>query len=111
MDIYTNTGLGSVSNAVLSVSGTRVLYTESGYTNITLVDDVLTGTNVFSFNYPFMQWSHDGWSADGRYLTFVAQTNTSSGMNIYLCDLQTQALTLVSSNYTPIIFSGGGYYD
>ena len=111
MDIYTNTGLGSVSNAVLSASGTRVLYTESGYTNVTLVDDVLTGTNVFSFNYPFIQWSHDGWSADGRYLTFVAQTNISSGTNIYLCDLQTQALTLVSSNYTPIIFSSGGYYD
>ncbi len=110
-DIYTNTGLGSVTDAVLNASGTRVLYTESGYTNLALVDDVMTGTNIFSFNYPVMLWSHDGWSADGQYLALVAQTSTNSSTNIYLCDLQTQALTLVSSNYTPILVSSGGNYD
>jgi hypothetical protein len=39
----------------------------------------------------------------------VAQTNGASGTNIYLCDLQTRALTLVSSNYTPITISGSNY--
>jgi len=107
-DIYTNS-TGSVTNAVLNANGTRVLYNVSS--GLTRVDDVMTGTNIFSFNYPFMLWSPGGWSADGRYLTFVAQTSTNSGTNIYLCDLQTSAITLVSSNYTPISFSGGGNYD
>jgi Tol biopolymer transport system component len=106
VDIYTNR-TGTVTNAVLNAGGTRVLYSESGLG--ALVDDVLTGTNIVSFNYPFMLWSHDGWSGDGRYLAFVAQTNGASGTNIYLCDLQTRALTLVSSNYTPITISGSNY--
>ena len=107
-DVYTN-NTGSLSNMVLSGNGGRVLYNESSV--LTLVDDVMTGTNIAAFNYPFMLWSPACWSMDGRYLAFVAQTNTNSGTNVYLCDLQTQALTLVSSNYTPIIFSSGGNYD
>jgi Tol biopolymer transport system component len=106
-DIYANV-TGSVSNAVLNANGTRVLYNASG-TNF--VDDVLTGTNVFTFNYPLMMWSPGGFSADGRYATFVAQTNIASSTNIYLCDLQTQTMTLVSSNFTPIVSGTVGYSD
>ncbi len=106
-DIYTNS-TGSVSNAALSAAGMRVLYNEF---SSNFVDDVLTGTNIFSFNYPVMMWSPGGFSADGRYVTYVAQTNIASGTNIYLCDLQTHAVTLVSANYTPIISSGGGNSD
>jgi hypothetical protein len=102
MDVYTN-GAG-VSNAVLNATGTRVLYQSN---LVTLVDDVMTGTNVFTFNYPVMMWGSGGFSADGRYVAFVAQTNIASGTNIYLCDMQTQAVTLVSANYTPILNNAG----
>jgi hypothetical protein len=104
-DIYTNVNTAViVSNAVLSANGSRVLYQS---TNVSLVDDVMTGTNIFIFNYPVMTWGSSGFSADGRFVTFVAQTNISSATNIYLYDLQVRALTLVSSNYTPIISSAG----
>jgi Tol biopolymer transport system component len=106
IDVYTNSF--NVSNAVLNANGTRVLYAMTQ--NAVRVDDVMTGTNVFTFNYPVMRWSPDGFSADGRYVAFVARTNDASGTNIYLCDLQTQTITLVDSNFAPII-SGGGYAD
>lgn len=96
-DVYTNTN--RVSSAVLNASGTRVLYGLSS--SNTLVDDILTGTNVFTFNYPVLMWSPGGFSADGRYVTFVAQTNVASSTNIYLSDLQAQTITVVSSNFIP----------
>jgi Tol biopolymer transport system component len=108
-DIYTNSNSTAyVTNAVLSANGMRVLYNASG---VIFVDDVLTGTNICSFNYPVMKWRSAGWSADGRYFTFVAQTNTASGTNIYLCDIQTGAITVVSSNYTPMINNVSGDAD
>ncbi len=107
-DVYTNAA-GAVSNAVLNINGTRVLYSQSN--SAARVDDVLTGTNVFTLNYPVILWCPGGFSANGRYVTFVAQTNLTSGTNIYLGDLQTQAITLVSSNFTPIVSSTVGYSD
>jgi Tol biopolymer transport system component len=109
MDIYaTNNSTGSLSHPVLmSVNGARVLYDAFG----TFVDDVLTGTNICSFKYPIMKWSSAGWSADGRYFTFVAQTNTASGTNVYLCDIQTGAMTVVSSNYASIVNNGDNDAD
>lgn len=107
--IYTNSFiLSNLSNAVLNANGTRVLYAVTQ--NAVRVDDIMTGTNLFTFNYTFMQWNPGGFSADGRYITFVGRTNVASGTNVYLSDLQTQTITLVSSNFTPII-SGGGYAD
>ena len=94
-DVYTNGS--SVSNAVLSANGTRVLYSEAP--NLVLVDDVTTGTNVFTFNYPFMIWGSGGFSADGRHVAIVAQTNITSSTNVYFCDLQTAAMTVVCSNF------------
>lgn len=109
VDIFTNSNSAeAVSNAVIDATGDRVLYSESGSSYLTLVDDVQTGTNIISFNYPIMLWSRDGWSADGRYLAFVAQTNFATGTNIYLCDIQSGDITLVSSNYTPIPGGTGG---
>ena len=46
-----------------------------------------------------MMWGSGGFSADGRYVAFVAQTNKLIALparNIYLCDLQNQTVTLVS---------------
>jgi hypothetical protein len=105
-DVYTN-NISSPSSAVLNANGTRVLYQSN---LVTRVDDIITGTNVFTFNYPVMLWGPGGFSADGRYVAFAAQTNVGSGTNIYLCDLQNQTFTLVSSNFIP--FTGtGGYAD
>jgi Tol biopolymer transport system component len=104
MDIYTNATV-TTANALLNANGTRVFYLQTN--NVSLVDDVMTGTNIFTFNYPVMVWGLGGFSADGRFVTFVARTNISSTTNIYLYDLQVRALTLVSSNYTPIISSAG----
>ncbi len=100
MDVYTN-NISSPSSAVLNANGTRVLYQSN---LVTRADDMITGTNVSTLNYPFMSWGAGGFSADGRYVAFIAQTNVTSGTNIYLCDLQNQTFTLVSSNFAP--FSG-----
>jgi len=98
-DVYTNS-TGFATNVELNAIGTCLLYNES---SVTFVDDVLSGTNIFTFNYPVMLWSPAGWSVDGRYFTFVAQTNAASSTNIYLCDIQTGTFTLVSANYTPML--------
>jgi hypothetical protein len=58
-----------------------------------------------------MLWGPGGFSADGHYVAFVARTNIASGTNIYLCDLQTQTTTLVSSNFVPIAGGTIGYAD
>ncbi|HUA36952.1 MAG TPA: hypothetical protein VMA35_00975 [Candidatus Sulfopaludibacter sp.] len=106
-DVYLNAA-GAVSNAVLNANGTRVLYNASGSN---FVNDVPTGTNIFTFNYPFMMWTPGGFSADGRYVTYVAQTNAASGTNIYWCNLQTGLVLLVSANYTPVVSGTVGYSD
>jgi Tol biopolymer transport system component len=101
-DIYTNTA--AVTAAALSPTGKRLLYKVS--VTVT-VSDLPAGTAVISFSSPVSAWSSAAWSADGRFLTYVAGTNAAS-TNLYFCDLSTRAVTLVSSNYLPIGAATGG---
>jgi Tol biopolymer transport system component len=103
-DIYIITNNPGSANALLNANGTRVLYQSSPSTR---VDDILTGTNVFIFNYTYTAWGAGAFSADGRFVAMAARTNITATTNIYLFDLQTQTASLVSSNYTPLPGSAG----
>ncbi len=109
-NIYTN--LGAKTSAAISPSGTRLLYTTS--TGITAVD--LAGqTNLISIPTTVPIYNARPWSADGRYFVFVTATNAASGDNnntndVYLCDLLTGTLSLVSRNST-LAGSANNYSD
>ena len=95
VDIYTNPWPSSsptVVSAAISPDGSRVLYQTSA--NIVSVDQVATGSTVFSFNSTTPIQSSGQWSSDGRYVAFVG--NTSAINEVYLCDLVTSNITLVS---------------
>lgn len=97
-NIYTNSAV--VTSAALSSTGTRLLYTTS--TGIVAVD-LINKSNLFSIPAKVPIQNSAPWSADERFFTFVTATNTAPGDNngtndIYLCDLLTDTLTLVSLN-------------
>ncbi len=101
IDIYTNPFIPSVTavSAALSPDGSRVFYQTSA--NLILVDQVATGSNLFSFNSTTPVQSSGQWSGDSRYIVFTGITNTSdSASKVYLCDLATSNITLISYNAT-----------
>lgn len=98
-NVYTNTTSGLVS-AALSPGGDKLLYQNS----VQLwVRDLASSTNQF-LHPSFVQLKSAGqWSEDGRYFAFVTTTNLISGdtnglSDVYLRDLQTGTLTLLSLN-------------
>ncbi len=97
-NIYTNTSI--VASAVLSPTGTQLVYQVS---KKIFVYDFASRTNVFSILSAPLINSSSQWSTNGRYLAFTTATNAAvgdtNGVNdIYLCDLSTGTLTLVSLN-------------
>jgi Tol biopolymer transport system component len=99
-NIYTNSAV--VTSAGLSPTGTRLLYTTS--TGIFAVD-LINKSNLFSIPAKVPIQNSAPWSADGRFFTFVTDTNAAPGddngaNDVYLCDLLTDTLTLVSLNST-----------
>lgn len=97
-NLYTNTG--SVFAVVMDPTGAKVAYetgTGTAGTFALRVDDVGAGTNLFAVNT--QSRTPASWSDDGRWLTFVSDTNLSGGTDdlqkVYLKDFQTRALTLV----------------
>lgn len=90
IDIYTNT-TGIVS-AALSPDGSRLLYQTSA--NVVRVDQIATGLNLLSFASTVPVQSSSQWSSDGRYVAFVGVTGATN--EVYLCDLLTSNITLVS---------------
>ena len=94
VDLYTNRA--AITSAAISPDGSRVLYQTSA--NSVLVDQVATGLNLFSFKSTTPVQSSGQWGGDGRYIVFVGITNAESV--VYLCDLATSNLTLISSNAT-----------
>ena len=109
-NIYTN--LGAKTSAVISPSGTRLLYTTSS--GIAAVD--LAGkTNLISIPTTVPIINAGCWSADGRLFVFVTATNAAAGDNnnandVYVCDLLTGTLSLVSLNST-LAGSANNYSD
>lgn len=87
VDIYTNAA--GITTALISPDGGRLAC--HVITNF-MVIQIATGLNLFSFNSPVIAQS---WSSDGRYLALKTAETVGK---IYLCDLATSNLTLVSSN-------------
>jgi Tol biopolymer transport system component len=95
-----NTFLRIVSqSAILSPSGDRLM-SRNGAT--LSVYDLVGGTNLFSCSGVSSITNSSPWSTDGRFITFVSSaalvTSDANGAtnDVYLCDLQSWALTLVS---------------
>ncbi len=100
VDIYTNPWprpTPVVASAAISPDGNRILYqTASG--NAVRVDQIATGSNLLSFTSSTPIQSSGQWSSDGRYVVFVGAANFENA--VYLRDLATTNLTLVSCNAT-----------
>ena len=97
-NVYTNTS--TVTSAALSPTGNQLVYQVA---KKIFVYDFTSQTNVFSIlSAPLISGSGQ-WSTNGRYLAFTTATNAAFGdangtNDIYLCDLFTGTLTLVTVN-------------
>jgi hypothetical protein len=95
-DLYT-TPAGATS-AALSPAGNLLAWQGSGLIHIA---DVAARSNRFSFTSSIPVRSSAQWSGDSRYLAFVTAANllpadTNATNDVYVCDTQTGALTLLS---------------
>ncbi len=107
-NIYTNTTPGLIG-AAISPGGNRLLCQT---TNQLFVGDVASGLNLFVFPSTVPLLGSSPWSGDERYVAFVTATSLAAGDNngtndVYLCDLQTGTLTLVSVNQTGTASAAG----
>ncbi len=98
-NIYSNT-VASLTSAAIAPTGTRLLYVA---TNLLSVYDLTGASNLFVCPSTVQIKGSSQWSGDGRYVAFVTATNLVAGDNngtndVYLLDLQTGTLTLVSVN-------------
>jgi len=98
-NIYTNSTAG-LTSAALSPAGNRLLYLAA---NQLFVCDLTGNSNLFLYPSAVRIKGSSQWSGDGRYVAFVTGTNLVAGDNngandVYLLDLQTGTLTLVSLN-------------
>jgi Tol biopolymer transport system component len=105
-NIYTAPGSGVATSAAISPNGARLLY--QGVSSLKAVD--LAGkTNVLSMSSSVSVRSPVQWSADGRFVTFVARSNVVAGPftnnQVFLGDLLAGTVTVVS--VTPGHVSGG----
>ena len=107
-NIYTNT-TDRLTSAAISPAGNRLLYQT---TNQLFVYDLTGNSNLFLCLSAVQIKSSSQWSGDGRYVAFVTATNLVAGDNngtndVYLQDLETGALTLVSLNQSGTASAAG----
>jgi Tol biopolymer transport system component len=99
-------GVNGVRTAVISPNGAGLLYQAN---NAVKVSDVLLQSNVFSLYSTASVQGQAQWSANGRFVTFVARSNTSVGPfghnQVYLGDSLAGTVALVSA--TPDHSTGG----
>ena len=88
-DIYTNTA--AITSAAISPDGSRVLYRSA---NTLAADQIATRSNLLSFSSSVPIQGSGQWSSDGRYVVFVGNTNAINA--VFVCDLATSNITLVS---------------
>ena len=106
-NLYTTpVGAGS---AALSPSGNLLAWQGAGQINIA---DVAAQSNRFSYTSSIPVRSSAQWSGNSRYLAFVSGAKLlgadSNGTNdVYLCDAQTGALTLLSLDFTSTTSANG----
>lgn len=97
-NIYTNAA--AITSTAISPAGNRLLYLAQ---NQLFVADLTSGTNTLLFPSAVPLSGTSQWSGDGRYVAFVTATNLlpgdANGTNdVYLVDLETGTLTLLSLN-------------
>jgi Tol biopolymer transport system component len=107
-NIYTNTTAG-LTSAAIAPAGNRLLYLAA---NQLFVYDLAGNSNLFLCPSTVRIKVSSQWSGDGRYVAFVTATNLVAGDNngtndIYLQDLQTGNLTLVSMNQSGTASAAG----
>jgi Tol biopolymer transport system component len=93
-------GTNAAVSAVVSPSGAHLLYNNATTMNVI---NLLNRSNLFSIPAKVPVRNPAPWSADGRSFAFVTATNavptdTNGTNDVYLCDLLTGSLTLVSIN-------------
>lgn len=93
---------GNVSFVILSPTGARLAYQAPSPKQL-VVYNLAGGTNMFSCTNSTAMKNTLAWSSDGRYLTFVTGASLiASDINgtndVYLCDLQTGMVNLISAN-------------
>ncbi|MGB8370085.1 MAG: hypothetical protein ACLPYZ_14150 [Limisphaerales bacterium] len=96
-NIYTNTAV-RLTSAAIAPAGNRLLYLAA---NQLFVYDLVGNSNLFLCPSTIRIKGSSQWSGDGRYVAFVTATSLvaddNNGTNdVYLQDLQTGNLTLVS---------------
>jgi Tol biopolymer transport system component len=110
-NIYTNASSG-VTSAAIDPTGTKILYRISP---TICVDDIATGSNLFSIMSPAPIRNATCWSDDGRWLAFLSTTNLGFGYDstdrVYLRDFQAGTLFFVgvagpSTNGWPTVSDG-----
>jgi Tol biopolymer transport system component len=113
-DVYTTSA--TVSSAALSPEGTRLLYR---FGNLLAAADLVGNSNLVSFFSTNSIPSAAQWSRNDRYFAFVTPSNAvpggvpadTNGVNdVYLYDLLSRTLTLVSVNAS-LTNSGNGPSD
>jgi Tol biopolymer transport system component len=107
-NIYTNT-TASLTSAAISPAGNRLLYLAA---NQLFVRDLAGASDTFLCPSTVQIKGSSQWSGDGRYVAFVTATNLVAGDNngtndVYLQDLQTGILTLVSMNQSGTASAAG----
>ena len=107
-NIYSNT-IASPTSAALSPAGNRLLYVA---TNLLFVYDLAGHSNLFLCPSAAQIKGSSQWSWDGRYVAFVTAANLVAGDNngindVYLQDLQTGTLTLVSMDQSGTTSAAG----
>jgi Tol biopolymer transport system component len=107
-NIYTNTTAG-LTSAALSPAGNRLLYLAA---NQLFVYDLAGSSNLFLCPSTVRIMGSSQWSGDGRYVAFVTATNLVAGDNngtndVYLQDLQTSAVILVSRDQSGTASAAG----
>ena len=97
-NIYTN--LATVTSTAISPAGDRLFYQSA---NQLFVRDLAAGSNIFACPGTVPIKNSSQWSSDGRFITFVTAASLAPGdsnatNDVYLCDLQTGTITLISAN-------------
>ena len=103
----------AIAAAVLSPSGARLLVVQTNTTARLSVFNLLNRSNIFSIvatparaiPAASVMKVAAPWSSDGRFFAFVTSTNadprdTNGTNDVYLCDLSSNTVTLVSINAT-----------
>ena len=98
-NVYGPTG---VAAAAVSPAGGRLLLLNSAATALSVID-LANKSNLMTVASKSRIQFNAPWSKDGRFFAFVTATNAATidanGTNdVYVCDLQTKTLTLVSIN-------------